>query len=160
MEPVGVNTRPTSGLMLWARYLREAIPPAFGLTFSQAIWNAGFVVSLPNILLLVTLSKDDMLSDHRYVDHFLSDREFNWQSQNRTTQDSKHGQVIRDHGAMGLHVHLLVRPTKRVGQIVAPFTYCGEVDFVSWEGNAPITVRWRLREPVPRTLWSTLKIPS
>ena len=27
-----------------------------------------------------------MNPDHRYADQFLSDREFNWQSQNRTTK--------------------------------------------------------------------------
>ena len=29
----------SQGLQVWARYLREAIAPAFGLTFSQAIWK-------------------------------------------------------------------------------------------------------------------------
>jgi hypothetical protein len=61
---------------------------------------------------------------------------------------------------MGIHVHLLVRPTKRTGQTVTPFIYCGEVDFMSWEGNTPITVRFRLQEAVPRTLWSSLKVPN
>ena len=157
MEPIGRRAPPTSGLQLWERYHREAIPPAFGLPFSQAIWNVGFVVRPPHIFLLVTLNKDDMNSDHRYADQFLSDREFNWQSQNRTTQTSKHGQMIYNHRAIGLHIHLLVRPTKRAGPSVTPFIYCGEVDFVSWEGTAPITVRLRLREAVPRTLWSSLK---
>ena len=84
------------GLQVWARYLREAIAPAFGLTFSQAIWNAGFVVQDPEVFLLVTLAKEDMNSEHRYVDHFVSDREFAWQSQNRTTRTSKHGQILED----------------------------------------------------------------
>ena len=101
-----------------------------------------------------------MNPDHRNVDHFLSDWEFNWQSQNRTTQTSKPGQMTYDDRAMGLYIHLLVRPTKRARPAVTPFIYCGEVDFVSWEGNAPIIVRLRLREPVPRTLWSSLKVPS
>ena len=91
MEPFGVNGKSTSGLKLWERYLREAIPPAVGLTFNPATWNVGFVVSPPHIFLLVTLTKDDMNPDHQYSDHFLSDLEFNWQSQNRTTQKSKHG---------------------------------------------------------------------
>jgi hypothetical protein len=130
------------------------------MTFSPATWNVGFVVSPPHIVLLVTLTKDDMNPDHQYSDHFLSDLEFNWQSQNRTTQKSKHGQMIRDHGAMGIHVHLFVRPTKKTGQKPTPFTYCGEVDFVSWEGNSPITVRWRLKEQIPPSVQATLKVPA
>ena len=60
-------------LQVWGRYPRDAIAPAFGLTFSQAIWNAGFVVQDPEVFLLVTLAKEDMNTEHRYVDHFVSD---------------------------------------------------------------------------------------
>ena len=66
---------------------------------------------------------------------FISANEFSWQSQNRTTQASKHGRLIRDHKEMGLHVHLLVRKTKKMASKPAPFIYCGEVDFESWVGE-------------------------
>ena len=150
----------SQGLQVWGRYSREAIAPAFGLTFSQAIWNAGFVVQAPEIFLLVTLAKEDMNADHRYADHFLSDYEFAWQSQNRTKQDSKHGQLLRNHQALGHRVHLFVRPTKKTGSKPTPFIYCGEVDFVSWEGDAPISIKWRLREAVPPPLHGVLGVPS
>jgi superfamily II DNA or RNA helicase/HKD family nuclease/diadenosine tetraphosphate (Ap4A) HIT family hydrolase len=155
MEPIGTRAGQIKGLKLWDRYLRETIPAPFDLTFSKAIWNVGFVVREPNLFLLVSLEKTGGNTNHQYVDHFVSDREFSWQSQNRTTPQSKHGQMIQDHRTKGLHVHLLVRPGRR-----GPFIYCGEADFISWEGSAPITVLWRLREPVPRTLWSTLNIPN
>lgn len=155
MEPIGVVSRHTSGLTLWERYLRDAIPPAFGLPFSKAIWNVGFVVRDPNIFLLVSLEKAGANPNHQYVDHFTTDRDFSWQSQNRTTQASTHGVMLRDHAAKALHVHLLVRPGRR-----GPFIYCGEVDFVAWQGNAPISVHWRLREAVPQSLWATLQVPS
>jgi len=158
MEPLGGQVG--NGLRLWERYLREAIGPAFGLTFDQATWNAGFVPKPPHLFLLVTLTKDDMSSEHQYTDHFLSDREFSWQSQNATTRDSKRGRMIGDHQAFGIHVHLLVRPTKKTGSKPTPFVYCGEVDFVDWESDRPITVRWRLREPVPRSHWLPLNVPG
>jgi superfamily II DNA or RNA helicase/HKD family nuclease len=160
MEPFGPSLKSGSGPRLWERYPRERIPQEFGLPFSQATWNVGFVVDQSHIFLLVTLAKDDMNPDYRYFDHFISDREFSWQSQNRTSQNSKHGQIIKDHRARGIHVHLFVRPTKRTGPTPTPFIYCGEVDFVSWEGKAPITVRWRLAERVPRSLWTLLKVPA
>ena len=132
-------------LQVWERYPRDAIAPAFGFVFSQAIWNAGFVVQDPEVFLLVTLAKHDMNTEHRYVDQFVSDSEFAWQSQNRTTKASKHGQLLRNHLATGKRVHLFVRPTKKTGSKPTSFIYCGEVDFVSWEGDAPISIRWRLR---------------
>jgi hypothetical protein len=158
MEPFGAES--SSALKPWDRYLREAIPGAFGLTFNPANWNAGFVVSPEHIFLLVTLTKDDMNPEHQYADHFLSEQEFNWQSQNRTTQRSKHGQLICNHSARGIHVHLFVRPTKKTGQKPTPFTYCGEVDFVSWEGNSPISVRWRLKEHMPPGQRALLRVPG
>lgn len=148
------------GLQIWGRYSRDAIAPAFGLTFSQAIWNAGFVVQDPEVFLLVTLAKEDMNTEHRYMDHFVSDREFAWQSQNRTTRASKHGQILSNHRAQGKRVHLFVRPTKKTGSKPTPFLYCGEVDFVSWEGDAPISIKWRLRESVPPSLHGVLSVPS
>lgn len=159
MEPLGAAAQAGGGLRLWERYSREAIGPAFGLTFDQATWNAGFVPKPPHLFLLVTLAKDGMADEHQYSDHFISDREFSWQSQNSTTKVSKRGNMIRDHRAEGIHVHLLVRPTKKTGALPTPFIYCGEVDFDEWEGDAPITVRWRLRESVPATLRAALRIP-
>ena len=156
MEPMGVSGQITEGLKRWERYSREAIPAAFGLTFDQATWNAGFVSKPPHLFLLVTLQKEGMMTEHQYADHFLSDVEFSWQSQNRTAQESKHGQMIKDHREMGLHVHLLVRKTKKMGSKPTPFTYCGEVEFKSWEGEKPITVVWRLQEPIPQSLLAQL----
>jgi hypothetical protein len=149
MEPMGAAGQAGKGLVLWERYSREAIPAALGLTFDQATWNVGFVPKPPHLFLLVTLDKDGMMGEHKYADRFISDVEFSWQSQNRTTQTSKHGQMIRNHKEMGLQVHLLVRKTKKTGSKQTPFVYCGEVDFQSWAGTAPITVTWRLREPIP-----------
>ena len=160
MEPFGSSAKSSSELKLWERYFREAIAPAFGLTFSTGAWNAGFVVSRPHIFLLVTLTKDDMNPEHQYSDHFLSSQEFNWQSQNQTTQESTRGRMIHDHATMGIHVHLFVRPTKKTGPKPTPFVYCGEVDFVSWEGNSPITVRWRLKEKIPPSLCPYLQVPG
>ena len=160
LEPLPGSAQVKGGLTPGGRYLREAIAPAFRLHFSQAIWNAGFVYQDPEIFLLVTLVKRDMAPNHAYADHFLSDHEFAWQSQNRTTRDSKHGQLLRNHAALGKRVHLLVRPTKKTGSKPTPFVYCGEVDFVSWEGEAPITIIWRLREPVPEPLQGYLRLPD
>ena len=75
LEMEALRAPASQGPQVWGRYLREAIPPAFGLAFSQAIWNAGFVVQDPDIFLLVTLAKNDMNAEHRYVDHFVSNQE-------------------------------------------------------------------------------------
>jgi hypothetical protein len=55
---------------------------------------------------------------------------FQWQC--CTTQKGKVGQAIRDHGKLGIAVHVFIRYADKVDQRAARFTYCGEIDFGSW----------------------------
>jgi superfamily II DNA or RNA helicase/HKD family nuclease len=150
--PQGAATR-------WGHYLREEIPPLFGLTFNEAIWNSGFIRRKGNLFLLVTLEKGDLAATFQYRDRFLRANLFQWESQNRTKQDSTVGRALRRHKEEGYAVHLFVRRSKKIQGRAAPFVYCGEVEFVDWEGDAPIRVRWRLPEPVPPVLREVLNVP-
>jgi hypothetical protein len=47
---------------------------------------------------------------------------------------------------------------KKRGLKAAPFVYCGDVQFESWEGEQPIAVNWLLAEPVPARLHRTFQI--
>jgi len=91
----------------------------FGDQFNPATWNAGFVVITPrepkHVCLLVTLNKGDMGREFQYGDRFLSGDLFQWQSQNRNRRESAHGQLIRDHVASGVQVHLFVRGGQEEG---------------------------------------------
>lgn len=138
LKPVG-ETLLASGAVVGQQYSREQIPKLFGLEFNPAIWNTGFVKAEKDIFLLVSLKKTGMSQEHLYEDRFIPPHHFQWQSQNRTTQDSKDGKLILDHEKLGVSVHLFVRDTKR-----GPFRYEGPVRFESWTGERPITVTWRL----------------
>jgi len=93
--------------------------------------------------------------------HFLSPNEFEWQSQNRTTQKSNHGQLIKDHDPLGTTIHIFVRAKAKMREGKGEtLLYCGPVDFESWSGEKPITVRWRLRAEVPAPLWEELGVPD
>jgi superfamily II DNA or RNA helicase/diadenosine tetraphosphate (Ap4A) HIT family hydrolase len=158
LRPIG---RREGQLQLWRAYAREEIPPLFGLEFSTAIWNVGYVRRNGHIFLLTTLDKAGHGSEFQYRDHFISPTEFEWQSQNRTTQASADGQDIRHHAQRGIPVHLFVRAQKKLpGGGSAPFVYCGDVAFVDWHGDRPITVKWRLPEAVPERLRGELRVPG
>ena len=148
------------GPKLWRPYMREQIPKLFGFEFSTAIWNVGFVPVLGHLFLLVTLEKEDQQESFRYEDKFLGPDLFQWQSQNRTSQASKHGVAIKGHKEQKILVHLFVRRAKKVNSKSSPFIYCGDVQFVEWTGNQPITVQWKLSQPVPNHLRSELKVPE
>lgn len=159
MQPVGFDSK-TSTAENWRHYMREEIPPLFGLDFNQALWNQGFVIAGKHMFLLVTLEKGSLNQQHRYEDRFLTEELFQWQSQNKTKQDGKHGRLIHDHRVEGVDVHLFVRRHKLLDGKAAPFVYCGIVSFESWKGNSPITVQWRLSKPVPPALLQILNVPG
>ena len=157
IEPIGAGVLTP---VLWKPYAREQIPPLFGLDFNRSIWQQGFVRRGKQTFLLVTLDKSAAIESQRYEDHFLGPDRFQWQSQNRTRQDSKDGESIRDHAQLGINVHLFIRPRPKLRNgTAAPFTYCGQVDFVAWERDKPITVTWRLRDRVPERLLDDLRVP-
>ena len=86
----------------------------------------------------LTMDKAGIAKGQEYTDRWLSDDLFEWHSQNRTTQASSDGQLIRNHPELGVHVHLFVRESNR-----GAFRYEGEMAFEGWRSDAPITVEWR-----------------
>jgi superfamily II DNA or RNA helicase len=159
MEPAGREEQ-TKGPVPWRRYLREEAAATLGPPLAGWERQSGVVRRPGALILFVTLDKGDMEEAHRYQDRFLSPTHFEWQSQNRTSQESSDGTLIREHQQRGVGVHLFVRRTKKVAGKAAPFIYCGQLTFQRWEGERPIKVCWELAEAVPRGLWGDLSVPA
>ena len=123
-------------------FKREDIAPLFGETYSIGNWNVGHVTlaSKNAMVLLVTLNKQGKAADHRYVDHWVDDSTFHWQSQNSTTPSNKRGRDIIEHEQKGLTIHLFVRESKLQNGKGAPFVYHGAVRYVSHIGSSPMSV--------------------
>jgi superfamily II DNA or RNA helicase/HKD family nuclease/diadenosine tetraphosphate (Ap4A) HIT family hydrolase len=156
LRPFGTHA---TGAVPYKAYRRADIAPLYGLPYSERYWGQGFVRRGKNTFLFVTLDKKDHVEAFQYKDHFLSPSEFQWQSQNRTTQGSKDGESIREHTGRGIAVQLFVRArAKTPDGRGAPFLYCGPVEFVSWSGEKPITVVWKLLTPVPEALRAELGV--
>jgi superfamily II DNA or RNA helicase/HKD family nuclease len=122
--------------------MREDIAPLFGVEFNGGSWNVGHV-SLPSkkaIVLLVTINKQGKAKDHRYLDHWIDDKTFHWQSQNSSSPDSKKGKDIIEHEKNGVAIHLFVREAKLEKGKGAPFVYHGEVRYQSHTGSSPMSV--------------------
>ena len=148
------------GPQLWHEYERAVIPTLWGLEFSRARWNQGFVQQGEHIFLLVSLKKGGLAESFQYDDKFLSPTLFQWHSQNRHRRDSNAGNAMSRHRERGISVHLFVRQERKTARgTAAPFAYCGDVDFVDWEGEQPITVRWQLVRALPGHLKERFAIP-
>ena len=161
-EVVPLMREKNQPLILFKQYAREQIPRFFDETFNRGKWNSGYI-TIPtgkpkHLILLVTLEKQDMMADHHYADRFISGSEFQWQSLNSTTQTSTKGNQIRNHASLGLTVHLFVRKTKKIGGRAAPFMYCGEIAFKTWEGEKPITVQWKPKSVLPDRVKSVVMV--
>ena len=147
------------GPQLWEPYQRDQIPPLFGMTFSEAIWNKGYVSQPKHIFFLVTLENETSQPNFRYRNRFLAADRLECQSQNQTTQQNKQGRAIRNHAQMGIDVHLFVRREKKTPNGTgASFYYCGDLEFVSWDGEKPITLQWKLVNPLPERLQKSFGI--
>jgi hypothetical protein len=59
--------------------------------------------------------------EHRYLDRWIDDRTFHWQSQNSTSTAGKRGQKIIGHKRLGIQIHPFVRAQKLSGGKAAPF---------------------------------------
>jgi len=128
------------------RLMREEIPPLFGVEFNPGNWNVGHVV-LPDAkahVLLVTLNKKGKEKDHRYLDHWIDEHTFHWQSQKSTTPQNKRGREIIEHEKLGLSIHLFIREDGKQAGKAVPFIYHGPVRYRSHSGSKPMSVVFEL----------------
>lgn len=129
-------------LAIGQSFRREEIPALFGEIFNTGNWQSGHVAlnDKKAHLLLVTLNKQGKANEHKYLDHWIDDTRFHWQSQNSTSPDSKRGQEIIRHQALGIAIHLFVRNAKLAAGKAASFTYHGRVHYESHQGSQPMSV--------------------
>nr|WP_051115666.1 DUF3427 domain-containing protein [Clostridium pasteurianum] len=102
----------------------------------------------------ITLNKSekDFSPSTLYEDYAINERLFHWQSQSGTSQDSPTGQRYINHLNTGNKIILFVREYKVNNGLTSPYTYLGEAEYVSHEGNKPISFMWRLKEDMPAGL--------
>lgn len=146
-------------LRVYSRYHLDEVLAALGVhtmrkkrSFREGVL---YVEELNADLLFVTLNKSE---EHYspttlYKDYAISDRLFHWESQSTTSDTSPTGRRYVEHGTTGSHVLLFVRPERKTphGQGM-PYTFLGAVDHVSHRGSRPMSIVWRLREPIPALL--------
>ena len=91
-------------------------------------------------------------STTNYDDIAISQNIFDWQSQNSVSDHTVSGKnYINGKFTMLLFVReqaLNEDKNRRMG-----YVYLGEVTYVSHYGNAPMNIRWKLKNPMPASLW-------
>jgi hypothetical protein len=128
-----------------ARFKRQDIPSLFGLEYNPGNWQAGHVSIPPQVVLFVTLTKTQAMTwGADYIDHFEGPDTFVWSSQTSTTPDGKKGREILEALATGTLIHLWARRRKTD----VAFAYLGLIVPMTHQGAKPMSVRFRLLQPV------------
>jgi len=87
-----------------------------------------------------------------YKDYAINESLFHWQSQAITRANSSTGQRYINHKENGGTILLFVRESKRMNGLSQPYYFLGSVEYVSHEGEKPISFVWSLKYPMPTHL--------
>lgn len=147
-------------LKVHSRYTREQILAAFGLsTFGQKSSNreGNAIARATNTeLLFITLTKseEDFSPTTMYEDFAESESVFQWQSHNAAGPHTQRGINYINHEQIGRKIVLFVRERNvdEFGNAMGS-VFLGQATIIGHTGSRPMTVRWKLKEPMPPYLW-------
>ncbi|KZZ83044.1 DUF3427 domain-containing protein [Bacillus sp. SJS] len=144
-------------LSLYQNYTRNDLIFLFEAGVAEGTWREGVSKTGCHYLLFINLNKSDRVEKHlHYQDYFIDQKHFHWQSQNQTSHSSTVGQNYIHHKERGIHIHLFVRKFTEMHGMTLPFSYLGEVDYVSSHGDKPMSIRWQLHHAIPEDLFMDL----
>jgi len=139
-------------------YTRDEILAAVGLLTvdNQISIREGvkYVRELNADLLFVTLNKTktDYSPTTMYEDYAISEELFHWQSQSTTSETSPTGCRYIQHRERGNQILLFVREHKKINGLACPYNFLGPVDYVEHSGSRPMSIIWKLQNPMPAHL--------
>lgn len=145
----------TTPLTVHSTYTTEQIMSALNYYNEQR--NPGFQQGvkyfkekeLDTFFITLNKSEKDFSPSTLYEDYAINETLFHWQSQSRTSVQDSTGQRYIHHRKRGSQIALFVREYKKEHGYTAPFTFLGTCDYVSHEGEKPISFVWKLREEMP-----------
>ncbi|MDH5380172.1 MAG: DUF3427 domain-containing protein [Cyclobacteriaceae bacterium] len=150
----------TQPLKLHARYTRDQILVAFGLsTFEKQSSNREGVAEnkrLNSELLFVDLVKSEkhFSPTTMYEDYAINEILFHWQSQNSTRADFGKGITYTNHEKLNKTILLFIREkaSNEFNNTVG-YVFIGKVTYIDHYGSKPMSITWKLEEPLPNYLW-------
>lgn len=140
-----------SDLVVHRRYDRPEIINHFGEQYDPARHNFGVITFKKNVVIITKLDTSSAMQAHQYSNSFIDDQTFAWQSQNQQRQDNPAGRLILDHKTNGNVLHLFVQSRSHEKSY-----YCGIVDVLDVEDNAPMNVKFRLHHPLSSMICTDL----
>ena len=159
---------PDVSLRLGATYARDEILAAFGklrpggaaYSHQAGPWHEPETNSE---VLFITLKKslEQYSPQTMYRDYAISRDVFHWETPHDTATSNRRGQRYLAQRDNGLSVFLAVRDTRKdPWGATAPYVLLGPCDYVSHQGERPIGITWKLRNPIPADLYEQFKLAA
>ena len=106
-------------------------------------------------IFLINLNKSEkeFSPSTMYEDYAISPTLFHWQSQSGDKQGSPKIQRYINQSKTGNNISMFVREYKKNGSYTAPYVFLGNVDYISHEGERPVSFEWKLHTPIPAGLF-------
>ena len=151
------NDSPDVPLAVHCRYSLHEIMAAFKIvnksgSLIQLRSGVHFDKKTQYNLLFVTIDKSekDYSPATMYKDYAVSPELFHWQSQYKTKAESLPGRRHTDHKNLGITPLLFVRYRKKNEHgMTEPYMFLGPVEYVTHEGEKPMSITWRLKTLIP-----------
>lgn len=117
--------------------------------------GSGLMANGNEYFLFIDLHKEEDIKESiNYKDKFLDRTHFQWQTQNNTAQSSERGKNIIFNKQRNVNLHLFVRKYSEIDRISQPFIYIGKGDVEEYSGEKPITVKIKLHNQIPVSLYT------
>jgi hypothetical protein len=105
-------------------------------------------------ILFVTLDKSEGFEERvQFKDYAISPELFHWQTQNRAGPNNNSGRRYTESLTNGWKFQLFVRENREVAYVAL-----GSVQLVSYEGDRPISITWRLDRPLTAELFRKFSV--
>ena len=154
-----VKVAESGDLLLHGRYHRTQITQELGCSFGY-LPQAGVVPIKDKKLVafFVTRTKNEsqFTPETMYKDFAVTQDKFKWDSQNKTKADSAEAKSYINGTVTPL---LFVQNCKQAeGDVPESFVYLGPLEYISHEGECPISFEWKLKYPMPGKVFEWAKI--
>jgi len=125
---------------------------SFASIRGSGVWKNG-----KHYYLFVDLHKgEDIQESINYKDKLLNPSSMQWETQNKTAQDSETGKDLTDNKSRDIHLHMFLRKAKQIGNQKLDYMYIGEVNALGFQGEKPITIKMEILDTLPQHIYDDL----
>ncbi|OLS18892.1 MAG: hypothetical protein HeimC3_48300 [Candidatus Heimdallarchaeota archaeon LC_3] len=120
-----------------------------------------FLHNIKTVPIFVTIDKGKSFHEEKraYNDELTSKLTMDWESQNKTKQESRDGEILTEKEP-GYKKEMFMRLRSKDKQYGHAFFYLGEVKMKKYEGEKPIKIKWEFEKMVPEPIYEYLTKPE